>query len=86
MSAKEVCSECLHNLSSNCQQRVSEWGERKHASAIADKSSANMQECAGKPQSAHIKGKAKHELPLNVARTHCVLPKQNSMYLRQFLF
>lgn len=29
---------------------------------------------------------AKHKLPPNVARTHCVLPKQNSMYLRQFLF
>lgn len=49
--------------------------------------SANMQERAGKPWSRHThQQEAKHELPSNVARTRCVLPKQNSMYLRQFLF
>lgn len=86
MSNKEVCSEYLHNVSSNYQQRISEWGERKHASATADKSSANMQECAGKPQSQHTSmGRRSTNGRQNVARTHCVLPKQNSMYLRQFL-
>lgn len=35
---------------------------------------------------AHVNGEAKHELLPYVARTHCVLPKQNPMYLRQFLF
>ena len=53
LSTKEVCSECLHNLSSNYQHRISEWGERKRASAPADKSSANMQECTEKPRSQH---------------------------------
>lgn len=53
LSTKEVCSECLHNLSSNYQHRISEWGERKRASAPADKSSANMQECTEKPWSQH---------------------------------
>lgn len=48
---------------SNYQQRVSEWGERKRASATADKSSANMQERAGKPVTAHVSGEAKHKLP-----------------------
>lgn len=53
LSTKVVCSECLHNLSSNYQHRISEWGERKRASAPADKSSANMQECTEKPWSQH---------------------------------
>lgn len=45
-----------------------------------------MQECAGKPQSQHTStGRRSTNGRQNVARTHCVLPKQNSMYLRQFL-
>lgn len=33
MSTKEVCSEHLHSLSCNYQQRTSEWREWKHTSA-----------------------------------------------------
>ena len=32
---------------------LSEWGERKRASAPTDEPSANMQECAGKPWPQH---------------------------------
>lgn len=85
VSNKEVCSEYLHNVSSNYQQRISEWGERKRASATADKSSANMQERAGKPVTAHVSREAKHKLPPECCKNTLCSSKANSMYLRQFL-